>query len=142
MQATKYLRPRLMAIASVLFLSSYALIEISSWAGIESFFYYDQQQRRLSSDVPTNNAVPGMAAEELEPMSPGRLRRDKFLKWRVKNAAEAWQKLTETETEEDIWLRPNKDEYAALKGEVSYSANSFACSCNCPDADVKLWPIY
>ena len=121
MQATKYVRPRLMAIASVLFLSSYALIEISSWAGIESF-YYDQQQRRLSSDVPANNAVPGMAAEEPETMSPGMLRRDKFLKARVKNAAEAWRKkrkMTETETEEDIWLRPNAEDHAALKEEVS-----------------------
>ena len=127
MQATKYVRPRLMAIASVLFLSSYALIEISSWAGITESFYYDQQQRRLSSDVPTNNAVPGMAAEEEEPepMSPGRLRRDKFLEVRVKNAAEAWRtqrKLTETKLEEsepDIWLRPNAEDHAALKEEVS-----------------------
>ena len=127
MQATKYVGPRLMAIASVLFLSSYALIEISSWAGITESFYYDQQQRRLSSDVPTNNAVPGMAAEEPEPMSPGRLRRDKFLEVRVKNAAEAWRtqrKLTETKLEEsepDIWIRPDKDkdEYAVLKEEVS-----------------------
>lgn len=129
MQATKCVRPRFMAIASVLFLSSYALIDFfssSSWAGIEPF-YYDQQQRRLSSNVPTNNAVPGMAAgepEAEESMSPGRLRRDKFLEVRVKNAAEAWRwrtqrKLTETETEEDIWLRPNLEHHAALKEEVS-----------------------
>lgn len=124
MQATKYyVRPRLLAIAiaSILFLSSYALIEISSWTGgIAESFYYDQQQRRLSSDVPTNNAVPGMP----EPMSPGRLRRDKFLEARVNNAREAWRRQrklteTETETEEDIWLRPNVEDHAALKEEVS-----------------------
>ena len=62
-----------------------------------------------------------MAAEVPE-MSPGRLRRDKFLKGRVKNAREAWRrqrKLTETETDEDIWLRPNVEDHAALKEEVS-----------------------
>ena len=119
MQATKYVRPRLLAIASILFLSSYALIEISSsWTGgIAESFYYDQQQRRLQTD----SAMPGMAAEVPE-MSPGRLRRDKFLEARVKNAREAWRrqrKLTETETEEDIWLRPNLEDHAALKEEVS-----------------------
>ena len=49
-------------------------------------------------------------------ISVARLRRNKQLQERIGKAHDALRKLEESEP--DIWIRPDKDEYAALKKEV------------------------
>ena len=49
-------------------------------------------------------------------ISVARLRRNKQLQARIGKAHDALRKLEESEP--DIWIRPDKDEYAALKKEV------------------------
>ena len=49
-------------------------------------------------------------------ISVARLRRNKQLQERIGKAHDALRKLEESEP--DIWIRPDKDEYAALKEEV------------------------
>ena len=49
-------------------------------------------------------------------ISVARLRRNKQLQERIGEALDALRKLEESEP--DIWIRPDKDEYAALKKEV------------------------
>lgn len=98
-------RLRLVAAATILFLTFYASMSILSF---------------LSNNHDSNNNVIVLDPEAREAQDLGisvaRLRRNKQLQERIGKAHDALRKLEESEP--DIWIRPDKDEYAALKNEV------------------------
>ena len=122
-------RLRLVAAATILFLTFYAAISIFSF---------------LSNNHDNNNIILVLDPEAREAQDLGisvaRLRRNKQLQERIGKAHDALRKLEESEP--DIWIRPDKDEYAALKKEVRNIINGILCVEMPNLAHCKIYNLY